>query len=286
MAHKVTIRGRDKILKHFETVGNPYWKLYSTTDLRSPIYQNLREKNKGDSYNMFKDFLDNLDEGNAYVLDTYTESEGKQAVKFIKPSTSICFSLEETTINAEVFTGGKETKYSSASLKGHIEVIQENAKLNVEVGIYKAEIERLTAKVAELERDITELEEELDEYEEEAEEAEHAGNVSGVPNDLQGAFAKVISENGGALISFVTDKLGIKSSKIEGDPFANSQPVNEPERDNVTVNGVGSIPSINEIIVSLIEIDPNLQKHLYKLLLIGKQKPEEFKGLLKMLENF
>lgn len=279
----ISIRGKDKVLAHFKNVNQPYWKLYNVSDLKTPIQQFVtgKEKKIDTPLRFLNDILDSIDPSGTYVLDTYEFSDDRQnQQRFLKPDTSICFSLSDSAIAPQV--NGNETKRPSfdsspASLKDHIDLIKENAKLSMECSLYKSRYEDCLKEIAELKSEIDDLNEELEDYEEEEEEAEQE-SVSGTqpPKNMEEALSRLITEHGGVLVE------NLMSKGVKGDPGKSEEDIPEEPK----VNGSGDIPDMDVIVRELQRYDPQFQKHLYKLMLIAQQKPSTFKMFLSKLENF
>lgn len=278
----VSIRGKEKVITHFKNAGNSHWKLYNAADSKSPLQTCLNVKDVPTSLEFLNEILDNIDPNGIYTLDTYAKNDERGEQKFLRPTTSVCFSLSETTTTSVNSPTEEKKTFSStpASLKDHIDLIRENAKLSAECSMYKQYWEESIKKITELENLVDELEDELEEYEEEAEQEEEEKKVSGTdsaPQNVEQAIAQLIKDHGGALVENIMNK-GVKSD-IKFDE--------EKEEGEIKVNGIGDeMPDIHTIVSELVQKDSQFQKHLYKLLLIARQKPNTFKMFLKKLEEF
>lgn len=277
----VSIRGKDNLYKHFKNVNDPHWKLYNTSDAKTPIQVCLSVKQVGQSLEYLIDIVDSIDPNGTYILDTYSIADNRGEQRFLKPNTSICFSINENVVEKQesVSTTKKDYLEAPASLKEHLELVRDNAKLTVEVGMYKQYWEDAKIKIAKLENEIEELEEIIDEYEEEEEEAKAVSGDGSkpIPNDMNEALTQLVVEHGGAIVENLMGT-GTKEKVDFG---------NDKDEGEIKVNGITSeIPSVGAIIDELHQRDPLLQKHLYKLLIIAREKPHTFKIFLKKLENF
>lgn len=282
----ISIRGKEKVLSHYKNVNQPYWKLYNVSDLKTPIQQFVtgRDKKIDTPLRFLNDILDSIDPNGTYVLDTYEYSDDKSnQQRFLKPDTSICFTLSDTATAPQV--NGTEVKRptfdsSPASLKDHIDLIKENAKLSMECSLYKSRYEDCLKEISELKSEIDELNDELEDYEEEEEEQEQE-SVAGTqpPKNMEEALSRLMTEHGGVLIE------NLMSKGVKGDP-GKSDISGDDDEGEIKVNGSGDMPDMNTIVTELQRYDPNFQKHLYKLMLIAQQKPSTFKMFLSKLENF
>lgn len=287
MAASVTLRGKEKLYKHFKNVNNPFWKLYNASDAKSPIQTNLSVTNIGNSLAVLTDIVDCLENSNTYILDTFSVENSKEQTRFIKPSSSITFTVsekEDTVNGVETSEDKKGYQYKDPiSLASHIDIIEKNARLSVEVSMYKANYEQAIAEVARLKNELQIAEDALADYEEQEEE-EEIGKVAG-NESLAGALTALVKSHGGILIENMTGK------KVEGKiPEENLEmpPDNQSETDNKTVNGIeqNTINTIDQVVAELRTHDPNLFNHLYKLLLIARQRPSTFNMFMLKLEEF
>lgn len=299
---EVSIRGKENVLKHFTKINDPYWKLYNSKDTKTPIQTLLSVNNAIKSRQHFADLLESLDTSGTYILDTFTVATSKETggMKWSKPDTTTCFALNEAVNNPTPLIMGDENKKKTDfiapnSLRDTIELIRENATLTVELSVYKQKLQDAINRISVLENEVNELNEELEELEEEAEEAEEAVSGNGVPKNLEEALTGLIAQHGGTLIE------NLMSKGVASDPFKEANkiaetPVNtessppemgeEPEQE-IKMNGIGdSTPDLFTIVGELQKFDPLLSKHLYKLLLIARQKPITFKLFLNKLETF
>lgn len=274
----ITLRGKDKLYTHFKNVNDPYWKLYNASDSKTPIQTCLSVKQVSESLKYLVDIVDSIDPDGIYILDTFSVAENKGEQRFLKPNTSLCFSINEA-VQERIVDNKKDavSYHQPASMKEHLDLIRDNAKLTVEVTMYKQYWEDAQKKISELENEIEELEDIIEEYEEEEEEEGVAGTQAPAKN-MEEALSRLVTEHGGTII----ENFMSPSTKEKVD-FSNE----EEQKGEVKVNGViNNIPQINDIIEELNERDPQLQKHLYKLLIIAREKPITFKMFLKKLEDF
>lgn len=283
MAAPIAIRGKEKVLAYFKKVNNPFWKLYNTSDTKRAIQENLSNKDIAKSFGYLADLLESIESTGVYQLDTFSVKEANEAQRFITPTTSLVFSMSESAISGETTelkSGAKWITDTPASLKDHIALVQENAKLSVEVNMHKAECMRLMEEISKLKVELDYANNLLDEYEEEDEEDEEEQGVTGTgdPKNMNEAISQLISKHGGTLIEGL---FGKGKSKMEDIP--------EEETDNAEVNGIEERPmpkNITGIIEELRTHDENLFKHLYKLLQIARSQPVVFKNILTQLESF
>lgn len=272
MAVPVAIKGKNKIISHFKNSGHPFWRVYPTSDPRSLISYNFTIEKLDKSLAVLQDVIDNIDPAGIYSLETFEKADDK---KYSKPDTSISFCLE--TESAVVTGTGilqpaqQKEMFSPASLKDQLELVKENARLQIECSIYKDKYEQSVKKIAELEVEITELEDELDELEgEEEEEENELAKLAGDP--MKNAFANLIKEHGGVII----------------ERFAGGKLKDDAEIDPTKVAGIPPInmPDIETILQRLHAKDEQLQYHLYKLMQIAEQRPATFKVLIGKLETY
>jgi hypothetical protein len=170
----------------------------------------------------------------------------------------------------------------AANLQSEIALIRENAKLSMECELYRERFVDAQKKIVELEAYVKELEDELEEMEEEEEEEE--ASIAGVkpPKDMQEALSRLVVEHGGAIIENIT---GGKGGKIKTDLKFDEQPEQE-EQGEVKISGTGDeIPDLMSVISELQARDKQFHKHMFKLLLVARQKPITFNMLLKRLEE-
>jgi len=260
----VTIRGKDKFFNQFKNNKHPYWKLTLYGDLRTMIATNMTEKNFDISFQDLSDTVENLDKENCYTIETFAVTNLKQT----RPDACYSFSLNSKNSEEGAVIGRKEKpeSYHSGSMKEHIALIEKNAKLEVEISTLRMRIEEYEEQIKKLKKENAELEEELDEMEEEIEEEEAIGST----DTIQSALASLIKENGAMIIENVVSK-GVKK-----------------DEDNVQISGITTekIPDLQTIINELSVYDTKLNEHLYKLLLIAKQKKHTFAYFMKKLEEF
>lgn len=295
---EVSIRGKENILKHFTNINDPYWKLFNAKDTKTPIQTLLSVNNTVKSKQYFSELLDSLDQNGTYVLDTFTVATAKETggMKWSKPDTTTCFSLADT--GTALLMGDenkKKTEYvAPSSMRDTIELIRENATLTVELSVFKGKWEEGQKLIKELQAEIEELNKIIDEYEEE--ESEEEESVGGVPKNIEEALTGLIHAHGGTIIENLVNK-GIDKDPFKDNATGNSEKSVEGEggqenddqeaEQEIKMNGIGNdIPDLNSIIQELMQRDINLHKHLYKLLLIARQKPNTFKTFLHKLETF
>lgn len=305
---KPTIKGREKLLKHFKNVNEPWWKLYNASDMRTPIQVQLNKKTNSivTSEGYLTDLLDSVDPSGTFVLETFGLQQADEGFK--RPSTSMSFTLNEqygASEPEEKVSGTKSVPGFTGQLgiREHVALINENAKLSAECETWKSKYNDILKKNIELENLVEELEDEIEELEEELEELEEGGEKKEGTERLIGAVTKVVEEHGGTLVEHFTGKKGKGGSQVHGMPDEEEEEYeeehisgqennseesesNEEEGEDVAMNGITQLPEIPEIIEELKKHDAKLQRHLFKLLLIAQQKPNTFKILLGKIEDF
>ncbi len=290
----VSLRGKEKVISHYTNTNDPFWKLYTISD-KTPLQQYTSGKGIGKdamvkSTSFLNDILDAIDPSGTYILHTFSATENTEPQRFIKPNTALCFCLSDETIEIQS-TGDEKNnspkeRYNSspASLKDHIELIKENAKLSMECSLYKTRYDESLTKISKLEAEIEELEDILEEYEEDDEDEKGEG-VAGTPKTYEEALSKIIVEHAPVILeNFMSKgvKDPLKDESMEGSDL------DLEEEEEIKINGIpgSSIPEMEFIITELHKKDPNLQRHLYKLMLIAQQKPATFSAFINKLENF
>lgn len=271
-----TIKGKDKIIKYFSRVNCPFFKLYSSESPTKVISQNVINESQESGFQEFKEALEILDSGQSYILEIFPVKQNKKGenVASLDFVSSVQFSLKDS--DGSTVSGIQDkTKvvFDNASLKDQIELIKLNAKIQVELNVYKAENDRLLGEIERLKAHIEDLEEEINEYEEECEEEEE--KISGDP--LSNALAGLVKEHGGVIIESITS--GKLKDKLKGD---------ENNIDPVQMGNVREkllTLTVEQIIEKLKTYDENLQYHLYKLLLIAEQRPYLFRSFLNKLNE-
>lgn len=261
----VSIKGKDKILKHFSDNKFPFWRLALAEDARSVIAQNFEITDMRKSFETLKDVIDNIEPSNIYILESYKKTDEK---RYTKPDTSVNFIIDESaTVGNTKVEPVKD--YTPASLKSSLELIETNAKLSSEIGILKFQLEQANKTITELNSHIVDLEEELDELEEGGE-----GDINGMGGTpMERALSKLLEENGATIIeNFMPKKNG--ESKL-----------NPEVKITGLKEGDAQMPDFNVCIDILKQHDVQLHYHLYKLVLIAQQMPGTFKTLLKKIDE-
>ena len=279
----IVIRGKDKVLDHYKSTNDPYWKLY-VSDSKSPIQQNLFEKKMDKSSQHLSEMLDSIDPNGVYVLETYSAAEKNEQQKFLRAATSTCFALSEGVAGTEEKKGDNSGRGSSISTQQWLDIMRENTQLAGTIAANKIQIEHLNEKILEQASYIDELETELDEFEEfDEEEEEEEASVTGVPKNMEQALGKVLVDNSDKIIDMLSGFFNKGGKKIEDDI-----PDEEPEeKDPVQMSGIAETKptTIAAVCEELKKHDPKLFKHLYKLVLVAEQKPDIFKMFLTKLEE-
>lgn len=290
-----TIYGKEKIIKWFEHTNEPYWKLY-TIEGKSPIQKNTDIRDINKSLTFFKEMLDTISEKQVYIIDTFgiKEEQDKKDHRFIHPSNSIAFTLDENYGVAPTISGtGQQNNSQERSnhsqginMGSYLNIMQENSDLKVNLNYYKNLYEKaeqenklLHKEIEELESEIEALEDELEEQEEEA----MAGTTG-----VEGALADLIQKHGGTVIENLVNKNKKGKLTLEEIPEEiNGDEDEEAEDGNIEMNGIaeGNVKTMEDVVRELRKHDPNLFKHLYMLLNIAEKKPSTFKMLLSQLEN-
>jgi hypothetical protein len=302
----VSLRGKDKVLKHFTNVNEAWWKLYNASDMKTPIQVQLNPnvKNTASSKVYLTEILDSVDPNGTYVLDTFGLEQKNEG--FRRSSTSMCFTLSETAPIQEPDEKGKNNSGFSGSIgiRDHISMIHENSKLAAECEMWKTKYTDLQASFVEMKKENEELLDEIDELEEEIEQLEE-GEEEENEKGIMGAITKLVEENGGAIIETLMGEKGVKGMPKDPEEEVVEEVVEEPTsgtekkegeegeeeeegEENVTMNGIDSttMPDVNTIVEELKKHDSKLQRHLFKLLLIARQKPMTFKTLLIKIEKY
>ncbi len=285
MALIPVIKDKEKLYKHFQATKHTAWKLYNSADMKTPIQSLTNEKNTTNSYAQLRDIVECLESTGIYVLDSFLPVAGAGEKNYFKPDASVCFTMAETmqqqSQNAP--SGERQTIGYTPQFADHIELIKTNAKLASELDYTKKLLQDNLLEVGRLTNELTIANNLLDEYEaeEEDDEDEEEEGLAGMPVGIESAIAQLITKHGPVVIENMFDKKLNQDLKPE---------LEEEEHDNknTATNGIdfSNMPSIDIIVDKLQKVDPKLQQHLYKLLLIGQQKPNTFKIFLSKLENY
>ena len=282
MALTPVIKDKEKLYKHFQATKHPAWKLYNANDRKSPIQICINEKSITNAYAQLRDIVECLEPTGIYELDTFLPQSGAGEKNYFKPDTSICFTMAETmqpqSQNAP--SGGQTIGYTP-QFADHIELIKKNAALASELDYTKKILSDNLIEVGRLTNELKIANDLLDTYEdEEEEEEEEEEGMSGMPQSIESSIAALITKHGPVVIENMFDK------KLS--PELKAELEEEQDNKNTATNGIdfSNMPSIEIIVEKLQRVDPKLQQHLYKLLLIGQQKPITFKMFLTKLENY
>lgn len=290
------IQNKDKLYAHFKRQETPFWKLSLYNDRRSIISSNLVEEDLENSLHIFQEICDSLDPSQMYALDMYEEARSAKGNAIPKSSISFCLSPVETVKEKKEKESGM---FTGSDFKKSLEIVQENARLEIQLQNYKTQNQELIEKIGKLnnyistlEKDIEELEDELEDYENEESSIGEVGK-----ENLESVATSLLKTHGASIIEkFTGKKVELKhdegvtgeeeEEELEDDPEGEYElEEEEPEDDKVTMNGLSNLPSMEKIILRLQAKDKKLHEHLYKLMLIAEQKPEMFKELISYLEG-
>lgn len=284
----ITIRGMQNVENHFKNQKCAFWKLYIASDLRTPISSNMTERDMLESWQTLNQMLETLDHSNAYILDCFAfkgdKTQGSVA-QYVKPQSSICFSLKED--EPKIIAGDDHKKApafsGNPSIEGYVELVGKYSRLLAEVTYKDQVIDGLHRQVNELQETIDELEEELEEMEQEEEEAEKVAGTQAETTEetLKGALVGLIKQVPSMLANMKGGAKKINVDLYQGE----EQQQEEPGAKVAGLYDTAKLPDLNIIVKQLFALDNDLHAHLFKLLLIGQQQPETFKALLNHLES-
>lgn len=295
MNENITLKGKEKIFNYFQKQKCAFWKLLNY-DNRRVIAANTSKKNLQESFEDFSELIESVDQNCAYILELYAFTNPQEKQTFTRPFTTVGFSIDEDYVPKQVVTGGEPLPAKPAAsefsgkmtLESHLHLIAENARLLSSNAFNEQRVKELQARVDELEEECDHLNGIIDDYEEEEEEEkEQEQTVKGQPETPISILAGFVKENGKQIVEAMTKGKKVDVNAYQPPPQPENTPPGEEENPGATMNGIPNIvlPDLNIIIKQLQGIDPNLHEHLFKLLLIGQQKPETFKLLISQLDN-
>lgn len=296
MTDTVTLKGKEKLFNYFEKQKCAYWKLLNF-NTRKVIAANTSKKQFSEAYEDLKELVESVDPDEAYIIELYAFALNGDKQSFTRPYATMPFSIDEdykpkspVISNTQEQPTKRENEFSGKmTLDSHLHLIGENSRLIAAEAFQSQRIKELEAKIAELQADNDHLNSIIDDYEEEEEEeneADQKEKVAGQTETPMSIMANFIKENGKDIVNAVLTK----KEKVNVNQYQPpEQPIQDQEQPGAAVNGVGNtiqLPDLNVIVKQLQGIDPLFHEHLFKLLLIGQQKPETFKLLLSQLDNF
>lgn len=309
------IKSKEKVLESFrnEVANNPFWKLFKI-GVKQSVQQNLVTTAAGESQRMFEEFMNNVGFDEIYKLQMFRNDGGKkkQAQQFIMPQAEFVFCLERSP-NAALppvisgVTGNVSNPQpqmvnpymvnpsQQIGLSDHIQLISAKAKAESDCEYYKQVITDQARTIVELERENADLDAEVEELIEKVNELEEAleseaegeeGAIKGTPDTMESVVAGLLKDHGGVIIENLVSRGGIKGA--EDITFEDTD--KPGETDKKTVSGITDSTfesvTIEQLNNEMLLLNKNWKKHLYKMVLIGKQKPATFKMFMLRLENY
>jgi len=264
----IQFRGKKSVLKQFESLKMPVWRLYNIDEQKSP-FAKYEGKILAAANKELSEVLDNIEPTGIYMIDAFYPINTKEEKNYHLPDAQMIFTLEEkrrVEIGKDKEDVQQRVSVYSPEFEDHIKLIKQNAELKAERDYYAKCYNESVEEVARLEQEIKIKDEELDSIEEDA-------DISGTPEAEKLSFQDVIT----GLLHKHGDKLvdSLVSKKLRDTSYT----------PNPAVQMNGTNENLLKIIEELRKHDANIERHLFLLLQLAVQDTDLFNGMLGQLEK-